>query len=99
MKKGGAVYIMTNQNNTTLYVGVTENLLKRIVEHKTRINPSSFTSRYKIKKLVYFELFHSIEEAICREKQLKSGSRKKKNDLINAFNPSWKDLYEEVKNW
>lgn len=99
MKKGGAVYIMANQHNTTIYVGVTENLLKRIIEHKSRTDPSSFTFRYRINKLVYFESFHSIEEAILREKQLKSGSRKRKIDLINAFNPTWKDLYEELKHW
>ena len=98
MQKGGAVYIMSNKNNTTLYVGVTSNLISRVYEHKEKLHPQSFTAKYNLKKLVYFEGFHSIEEAIAREKQIKGGSRKKKIRLIESINPGWKDLYEEVLN-
>jgi putative endonuclease len=98
MERGGAVYIMANKNNTTLYVGVTSNLVSRIYEHKEKVYPKSFTAKYNLNKLVYFEGFHSIEEAIAREKQIKGGSRKKKVQLIKSTNPLWKDLYEEVLN-
>jgi putative endonuclease len=97
MKKGGAVYILTNTNNTTLYIGVTSDLFKRIYEHKNKLYKSSFTAKYNLDKLVYYEVFHNIEEAIAREKQLKSGSRSKKLDLINSMNPNWKDLFDEIK--
>lgn len=99
MKKGGAVYIMTNFNNTALYTGVTADLFQRVYQHKERLDPKSFTHKYNINKLVYFDTFHSIEEAIDREKQIKGGSRKKKEDLINFMNPAWKDLWEGVKDW
>ncbi len=99
MGKGGAVYILTNKYNTTLYVGVTSDLYSRILEHRSKCNPKSFTARYNIFKLVYFESFHSIEEAILREKQIKAGSRKKKEQLINGINPEWEDLFDEVSNW
>ena len=96
MKRGGCIYIMTNKNDTTLYVGVTSNLKKRVYEHKQKIYPQSFTAKYNLHKLVYYEGFHSIEEAISREKQLKAGSRQKKIDLIKQFNPNWNDLYEQI---
>ena len=99
MKRGGCIYIMTNENNSTLYVGVTSDLKIRVYQHKHNVNPESFTAIYKLHKLVYFEGFHRIEDAIAREKQIKGGSRKKKEDLINSINPKWKDLYEEVLNW
>ena len=99
MQKGGAVYIMTNSNNTVLYTGVTSDLLRRVYEHKTGLNKNSFTSKYNIEKLVYYEVFHSIEEAINREKQIKGGNRKKKENLINIRNPDWKDLWDEIKLW
>ncbi|MGE0637099.1 MAG: GIY-YIG nuclease family protein [Bacteroidia bacterium] len=92
MYKGGYVYILTNKNNTVLYTGVTANLAKRLWEHKTNAYPGSFTSKYNVYKLVYFEGFHSIEEAIAREKQIKAGSRKKKELLINSINADWRDL-------
>ena len=94
--KGGAVYIMTNENHTTLYVGVTSDLITRITQHKEKFYKSSFTSRYNLSKLVYYETFHSIEEAIHREKQLKAGSRKKKEVLINSINPEWNDLFPTI---
>ncbi|QSE98563.1 GIY-YIG nuclease family protein [Fulvivirga lutea] len=99
MTKGGSIYILTNMNNTTLYVGVTSDLYSRLIEHKEKKYSTSFTSRYNLNKLVYFESFHSIEEAIDREKQLKGGSRKKKVDLIDSSNPDWRDLFDEVASW
>ncbi len=97
MERGGATYILTNKNHSVLYVGVTSDLVKRMYEHKNKIYESSFTKKYNVDKLVYFEVFHSIEEAIFREKQIKGGSRKKKIDLINAMNPNWEDLTNEVE--
>jgi putative endonuclease len=99
VKRGGAVYIMTNENHTTLYTGITSELKKRVYEHKNKIHANSFTAKYQLYKLVYYEGFHSIEEAISREKKIKGGSRMNKIDIINAFNPEWKDLYEEVMQW
>jgi len=96
MQRGGFVYIITNARNTTLYTGVTNNLQRRVFEHKTKLKPKSFTAPYNLNKLVYYEGFHRIEEAISREKQIKAGSRQKKIDLINNINSEWKDLYEEV---
>ncbi len=90
--KNYCVYILTNKNNTVLYVGVTNNLMRRIWEHKSKLI-EGFTKKYNVDKLIYFESFDSPEEAIKREKQLKAGSRKKKIDLINNKNPEWKDLY------
>ncbi len=92
MERGGYIYILTNKNNTVLYTGVTSNLSNRLFEHSTGFYEKSFTSKYNVTKLVYFEEFTSIEEAIAREKQIKAGSRQKKLDLINRFNPEWKDL-------
>ena len=99
MERGGAIYILTNKYNKVLYTGVSSELYSRIIEHKTKKHPKSFTGKYNIDKLVYFEVFHSIEEAIAREKQIKGGSRKSKIDLINNLNPEWKDLFEEIKKW
>jgi len=99
MKRGGAVYILTNLNNTTLYTGVTSDLQKRIDEHKNKVFQDSFTAKYNLTKLVYYEGFHNIEEAILREKQIKGGSRANKEKLINSINPMWRDLYEEIILW
>lgn len=100
MNRGGAVYILTTKNNTTLYVGVTSDLVSRVMEHREKKYPRSFTARYGIHKLVYFELFHHIEEAIPREKQIKAGSRQDKISLIEKMNSEWKDLFEEeVSKW
>lgn len=95
MQKYYCIYILTNFKNTVLYTGVTGNLLGRIYHHKNK-TVSSFTSKYNLNKLVYFEVFENIREAISREKQIKAGSRKKKLDLINSFNPEWKDLYNTL---
>ena len=88
------IYIMTNKYNRVLYTGVTSNLLRRVTEHKEKAI-EGFTSRYNVNKLVYYEEFATMEEAIAREKQIKGGSRKKKLDLIKSKNPNWEDLYDE----
>jgi len=84
---------MTNKNNTTLYTGVTNNLQRRVWEHKNGTG-SKFTSKYKITKLVFYESFTRIYDAIAAEKQVKAGSRAKKTSLIESINPEWRDLYE-----
>jgi len=89
------VYMTSNKNNTVVYTGVTNNLARRIYEHKNKLN-RGFTSRYNVDKLVYFEHFVDINYAIAREKQIKAGSRKKKEELICSMNPEWKDLYDEL---
>ena len=96
MGKKGYTYILTNKNHTVLYVGVISNLPKRMDEHRTGKYKTSFTHRYNVTELMYFEEFSSIVDAITREKQLKAGSRQKKIDLINGLNPEWKDLSEEL---
>ena len=83
---------MTDKNNTVLYTGVTNNLLRRCLEHKSKLYVS-FTARYNITKLVYYEAFNNPKDAIKREKQIKAGSRKKKIELINKLNPGWEDLF------
>ena len=85
------VYFLTNKTNTVIYIGVTSNLEKRIYQHKTKTY-KGFTSKYNCDKLVYFETFSDINDAIAREKQLKAGNRKRKEELINVNNPEWKDL-------
>lgn len=86
------VYILTNDHHTVVYIGVTNNLSRRVSEHKTKLN-KSFTSRYNVGKLIYFETFNNINIAIAREKSLKGITRVKKEALINSFNPDWKELY------
>ena len=89
------VYIMTNKNNSTLYTGVTNNLLRRVYKHKKGVG-SKFTHRYKTNKLVYYETTNDVEAAIMREKQVKDGSRQKKIDLVNSINPEWRDLSDDL---
>ncbi len=96
MERGGYVYIMTNKNNNVLYTGVTSQLGTRVYQHKTGEYKGSFTNRYNCHKVVHFEYFHFIEEAIAREKQIKAGSRKKKLELIEELNPNWNDLYDNI---
>ena len=95
--KPGFIYILTNKTHTVLYVGVTSNLPQRILDHKEHRYQNSFSSRYKVDQLVYWESFQEIGDAIMREKQIKGGSRQKKLDLINGLNPKWNDLYENIK--
>lgn len=99
MQRGGTVYIMTNKNFSVYYVGVTSDLPSRVIQHKTKWYPNSFTARYNADVLVYFEAYSTIVEAIAREKQLKKYSRMKKRTLINQFNPAWTDLFEHIKEW
>lgn len=90
-----AVYIMMNTHNRVLYTGMTNNLRRRVYEHKTGVG-SKFVKRYNVTKLVYYEVGNSAKEALYREHQIKAGSRQKKLDLINEFNPEWRDLYDEI---
>ena len=99
MERGGAVYIMTNKNKSTLYIGVTSNLYNRIIQHREHHFPLSFSSRYNLTFCIYYESFFSIEEAIMREKIMKKWSRLKKVQLINSLNPDWIDLWQEIKEW
>jgi len=85
---------MTNKKNTVLYTGMTNDLARRVPEHKEK-KTKGFTRRYNITKLVYYEIFATAYDAIVREKQIKAGSRQKKIDLINKVNPEWKDLYND----
>lgn len=89
------IYILTNNHHTTLYTGVTNDLVRRVYEHKNKL-VKSFSSKYNLSKLVYYEVFWDIEQAILREKQLKGGSRQRKIDLIDKFNPDWEDLFEKI---
>jgi putative endonuclease len=89
------VYFLTNKYNSTLYLGVTSNIIRRIVEHKTKVN-KGFSSRYNCEKLVYFESHNSMSDAIAREKQLKDWKREWKSKLIDKTNPTWRDLSDEI---
>jgi putative endonuclease len=93
-KKEYCVYIMTNSRHTVLYTGVTNDLQRRVGEHKNKTG-STFTKKYNVDKLVYYECGDDVNVAIASEKQIKAGSRKDKLDLINSINPEWKDLFEE----
>ena len=93
MNKQYYVYIMTNKYNNVLYTGVTNNLQRRVYEHKTG-RGGRFTSKYNVTKLVYYEATTNVNSAIAREKQIKAGSRQKKIDLINRMNKDWQDLSE-----
>ena len=95
MPKQYYVYIMTNGRNAVLYVGVSSDLTKRVYEHKAKL-ADGFTGRYNIVKLVYYEVFEDIENAILREKQIKAGSRQKKVRLIDSTNREWHDLYDAL---
>lgn len=86
---------MANKGDSVIYTGFTSDLQKRTYEHKSKL-VKGFTSKYNVIKLVYYEIFEGIEEAILREKQIKAGSRKKKIELIKRMNPGFKDLYDEL---
>jgi len=89
------VYIMSNRYNTVLYTGVTNDLYRRVQEHKQH-QVEGFTSKYRIEKLVYFKVTSDVNAAIVREKQIKAGSRRKKIELIESMNPEWWDLAEDL---
>ena len=89
-----ATYIMSNYKKTVLYIGVTNDLKRRILEHKSKTDPASFTAKYNVDRLVYFERFQSVNDAIAREKQLKRWNREWKERLINENNPEWRDLFD-----
>jgi putative endonuclease len=91
------IYIISNEYQTVVYIGVNSNLPQRILEHKKKRHPNSFSARYNLNVLVYYEQFQWIGDAIAREKQIKAGSRKSKNELISSINPTWKDLYDDIK--
>lgn len=95
MEKQPAVYVLTNQCNGTLYVGVTSNLVKRVWEHKSDL-VDGFSRRYQVHMLVYYKLLDTMDAAITREKKIKSGSREKKLRLIESMNSGWQDLYVSI---
>ena len=90
------VYILSNITNSTIYTGVTNNLAKRVYEHKNNLDPNSFTARYHTHKLVYYEATTDVRAAIEREKQIKGWNRSRKNKLVETRNPQWQDLYESI---
>ncbi len=90
------VYILATKDNKVIYTGITNNLPRRIYEHKNSADPKSFTFRYRVSKLVYYEVTTDAVAAIEREKQIKSWSRARKNKLIENQNPQWKELYESI---
>ena len=90
------VYILANATNTTIYVGVTKNLLHRVYEHKNKLDPNSFSAKYDIHKLVYYENTCDVRAAIEREKQIKGWNRARKNKLVESRNPKWEDLYQAL---
>ena len=89
------VYLICNNNNTTIYTGITSDLKRRIWEHKNKIT-EGFSSKYNLYKLIYYEIFNDPKNAIIREKQIKSGRREKKIELIESMNPKWIDLYNNL---
>jgi len=93
MGKPGYVYIITNKNNTVIYTGVTSDIKRRIYEHKNKL-AEGFAKKYTLVKLVYYEVFDDMYHAIEREKQIKAGPRRKKEELINGINRKWLDLYK-----
>lgn len=90
------VYILTNKRNGTLYIGVTNNLLNRNFQHKIKEDKNSFTAKYSINRLVYYETYIYIQDAIAREKQLKNWKRKWKIELIEKENSTWRDLFNDL---
>ena len=95
MPRPPSVYIMASKRNGTLYTGVTSDLSQRAYQHREGLTPG-FTSRYGCKRLVFYERYERMDDAIAREKQIKGGSRAKKIALIEAINPEWSDLYETL---
>ena len=90
------VYILSNNTHTTIYTGVTNNLVRRVYEHRHELADQSFTAKYKVHRLVYYEATNDVRAAIEREKQIKGWNRARKNKLVESMNPSWEDLYESI---
>ena len=90
------VYILTNEMGSVLYTGVTNDLVKCVYEHKHHLDKGSFTARYNVEKLVYFEVTSDVTAAIEREKQIKGWNRKRKNKLVETKNPNWNELYDSI---
>ena len=90
------VYILSNSHKNVIYTGITNDLVRRVYEHKQHLDKSSFTSKYNVENLVYFETTTDIDSAIAREKQIKGWNRKRKEKLIETINPNWNDLYESI---
>ena len=90
------VYILANTTGTVVYIGITKDLVRRVYEHKHKLDPNSFTAKYDVHKLVYYEATSDVRAAIEREKQLKGWNRKRKNKLVETMNPRWEDLYESI---
>ena len=90
------VYILTNDKGNVIYTGVTNDLVRRVYEHKNHLDKGSFTAQYNIEKLVYYEVISDVESAIAREKQIKGWNRKHKNKLVESKNPNWNDLYDSL---
>jgi putative endonuclease len=90
------VYILSNSHRNVIYTGVTNDLIRRVYEHKNHLDKSSFTARYNVENLVYFEVTSDVEAAIQREKQIKGWNRNRKNKLIESKNPDWIDLYSSI---
>jgi len=99
MERGSSIYFMTNKNRTTLYLGVTSSLVKRVSEHRSHFYKGSFTDKYNLELIVFYEFHSTIGEAISREKQVKKWNRAKKDALINELNPEWVDLWGEIEKW
>ncbi|MFC1939191.1 GIY-YIG nuclease family protein, partial [Chloroflexota bacterium] len=95
MDKQYYIYLMTNKINNVIYTGITNDLKRRVYEHKEKL-AEGFTKKYNVSKLVYYEVFEDVENAILREKQIKGGSRQKKVELISSMNKEWRDLYREL---
>ena len=90
------VYILTNATNVTMYIGVTKDLVRRMYEHRHKLDSNSFTAKYNVHKLVYYECTNDVLAAIEREKQIKGWNRARKNKLVETRNPRWEDLYESI---
>ncbi len=95
MDKQFYIYLMTNKLNTVLYTGVTNDIQRRVFEHREKL-VEGFTKKYNITKLVYYEVVEDAQTAIAREKQIKSGSRQKKIALVESMNPAWNDLFDDL---
>ena len=91
------VYILANKMNTVIYTGVTNDLLRRVYEHKMHLDQNSFTAKYDVTRLVFYEVTQNVRSAIEREKQIKSWSRAKKNTLVETMNPEWEDLWDSIQ--